>query len=403
MFVVGRAISVLGDGFATIAMGWLVYDLTGSKLAMGSLYLAGMVPEIVLRLVGAPLIDRLNRTRLMAVLDTAQTVAYLTPLVLSLTGHLQLWHLYALYVASGIAHSLYRPSVMAVVPSLVKPEQLTKATATLDGLLNMALVTGPVVAGFVMVYLSGPWALAFDALSFGISALMLYGITAGLSAAGASKRQVTGGSYFGQLIEGFAFFKQVPALFLLSLMLGISNVSAWAIFALHAPYVKEHLHAGPEIVGFMQACWPLGFLLGTLLISRVGEIKSRRTLMLGALAGAGIALGGLGFVPTGMVAPALALKVLEGFSFSLFSNSSTVLFQRMAPGRLLGRVMSVRMLLAWGGNPLGAFLGALLSERVGIPPTFVLAGALSLVVGLAGFAIPTLRDVDGELKPVELA
>ena len=75
LFLAGRAVSTLGDGFGTIAMGWLVYELTGSKLAMGSLYLVGMVPEITLRFVGAPIIDRVNRTRLMAILDLVQFLA----------------------------------------------------------------------------------------------------------------------------------------------------------------------------------------------------------------------------------------------------------------------------------------------------------------------------------------
>lgn len=397
LFLAGRAVSTLGDGFGTIAMGWLVYDLTGSKLAMGSLYLVGMVPEITLRLFGAPLIDRVNRTRLMASLDTLQFITYLTPLLLSLTGHLQLWHLYALYVVAGIAHSLYRPAVLTVVPSLVKPERLTRAVSVLDGTLQAALVTGPVIAGFVVVYVSGATALALDALTFAVSALALVLITGpvqpGSQAAAASKQP-----YWEQLTEGFRFFRQMPALFLLTVMLGISYMSAWAIFSMHAPYVKERLMAGPEVVGAMQASWPLGFLIGTALLAVVGEVKRRRTLMLLSMVGAGVALGGLGLVPAGMVPVALGLKVMEGFSFSLFSNTSTVLFQRLVPDRLLGRVMSVRLLLAWGGNPLGAFLGGYLGERIGLGPTFVLAGGLSVLVGLLGFGIPSLKAVDGEMQ-----
>jgi MFS family permease len=400
LFVAGRAVSTLGDGFGTIAMGWLVYDLTGSKLAMGSLYLVGMVPEVLLRLFGAPIIDRVNRTRLMASLDTLQFVTYLTPLLLSWTGHLQLWHLYALYVVAGIAHSLYRPAVLTVVPSLVGPERLIRAVSVLDGTLQAALVTGPVIAGFVVTYVSGAAALALNALTFAVSALALVLITGRVQPGGLAKAAAKQ-PYWEQLTEGFGFFRQMPALFLLTLMLGICNISAWAIFSMHAPYVKERLMAGPEIVGAMQAAWPLGFLVGTAMIATIGEVRRRRTLMLGALIGAGVALGGLGLVPAGMVPAALALKVMEGFSFSLFSNTSTVLFQRLVPDRLLGRVMSVRLLLAWGGNPVGAFLGGFLGERMGLGPTFVLAGGLSVLVGLVGFGVASLKAVDGEMRVAE--
>lgn len=400
-FLVGRAVSTLGDGFGTIAMGWLVFDLTGSKLAMGSLYLVGMVPEILLRFLGAPIIDRVNRTRLMALLDTVQFLAYVTPLLLSVTGHLALWHLYALYVVAGAAHALYRPAVLAVVPSLVSRERLARATALMDGVLQAALVSGPVIAGFAVVYVSGVTALALNAATFAVSALALGAITAGM--AQAKPGRSGNASYLTQVIEGFGFFKRFPALFLLTVMLGLTYMSAWVIFSMHAPYVKEHLQAGAEVVGFMQACWPLGFLIGTLLIGHLGEIRRRRTLMLWALVGSGIALGGLGLVPVGMVPLALACKVLEGLSFALFSTSSTVLFQRLVPNELLGRVMSFRLLLAWGGNPLGAFLGGYLGERIGLPTTFLLAGAVPIVVGLAGFMIRSLHEVDAEPSVEQVA
>lgn len=396
VFLIGRAVSTLGDGFGTIAMGWLVYELTGSKLAMGSLYLCGMIPEITLRFLGAPIIDRVNRTRLMAALDLVQFSAYLAPLLLALTGRLALWHLYALYMVAGAAHALYRPAVLAVVPGLVPRERLVRATALMDGILQAALVSGPVIAGFVVIYVSSATALAFNAGTFAISALALALITGGMAQvrpAGAPRT-----SYLEQVLEGFRFFKQIPSLFLLTVMLGLTYMSAWVIFSMHAPYVKEHLQAGPEVVGFMQACWPLGFLLGTLLVGYLGEVKRRRTLMLWALVGSGLALGGLGLVPAGVVPLALACKVLEGFSFSLFSTSSTVLFQRLVPNELLGRVMSVRLLLAWGGNPLGAFMGAFLGERFGLSTTFMLAGLVPILVGLSGFALRSLHAVDGELK-----
>lgn len=401
LFLVGRAISTLGDGFGTIAMGWLVFDLTGSKLAMGSLYLVGMVPEILLRFLGAPIIDRVNRTRLMALLDSVQFLAYVSPLLLSITGHLALWHLYALYMVAGAAHALYRPAVLAVVPSLVPRERLARATAIMDGVLQAALVMGPVVAGFAVVYVSGVTALSLDAATFAVSALALGAVTSGMAQPKPSVAAST--PYWRQVSEGFGFFKRFPALFLLTVMLGITYMSAWVIFSMHAPYVREHLQAGANVVGFMQACWPLGFLLGTLLIGYLGEIKQRRRLMLWALVGTGVALGGLGLVPVGMVPLALACKVLEGFSFALFSTSSTVLFQRLVPNELLGRVMAFRLLLAWGGNPLGAFLGGLLGERFGLPATFMVAGVIPIVVGLAGFGLRALHAIDAEPKVEQAA
>lgn len=400
-YAAGRSASILGDGFGTIAMGWLVYDLSGSMLATGTLWLIGMFPEILIRLFGAPLLDRLNRIRLMASLDFLRFAAYIAPVLLAMTGHLEIWHLYALRIVSGAAAALYHPAAIAVVPSLVEQKDLMRANALLNGIFEATRMAGPLLAGVAIIFTGTQGALAVDAVTYGISGLTLVMLPARIGQV--SRRPAPNSSYLRELADGFRFFGQVPALLVLTVMLGITYVSAWAIFAMHAPYAIEHLGADTTVVGAMQACWPLGFLLGSLAISYVGDTRHRSTLSLVGLIGVGAALIGLGITPPGGIWLALAFKVLEGASFALFTNISTTIFQRMVPDELRGRVMSVRMLLAWGGNPLGAFLGAFLGERIGLPSTFLLMGLVPVIVGLAGFLLPMLRSVDGELKPLEAA
>lgn len=394
-YIVGRSISLLGDGFGLIAMGWVVYEITGSKLAMGSLYLMSLVPEVVVRLLGAPLIDRLNRIRLMVVLDLVMFAAYALPLALAVTGHLQLWHLFALKLISGAAAALYRPASQVLVRNLVSDEHLLRANAIMGSLLESMRVVGPLVAGLIIGAFGSHAALAIDAASFGLSALTFMAVPAAI---GQVERRTGGpGTYWGEMTEGFRFFGKVPALLTLTVMLGLCYVSAWAIFAMHAPYVAEQLGAGAQIVGAMQACWPLGFALGAGALGYIGEVKQRRTIMLWSLVGTGVAFVGLSLAGPGQVWLALACKVLEGASFAVFTSTSTVIFLRLVPQEIQGRVMSARLLLAWGGGPLGAFLGAYLGERWGLAPMFLAAGILPIVLGLGGFLFPGLRRVDGDL------
>lgn len=400
LYLSGRTISSLGDGMTAIAMVWMVYDLTGSKLAMGSLYVIGLFAELVVRLAGAPLLDRLNRLRLMALLDATLFVAFLAPLFLSLTGNLSIWHLYLLRALGGVALGLYAPAAMAVLPALVERNQLVRATSLLSGFMQSARVGGPLLAGFMLSFTTSETTMAIDALTFALSAIMLM-----LQPAALGLPLSTGArpSYFHELRAGFGFFRQVPALLVLTLLNGIAMMSAYAIFTMHVPYAQETLLAGSEAAGLLQGFWPLGYVLGSLAVGLLPTVSHRRSVMLGGLTISGVALTGLGLVQPGYLPIALLFKAMEGFGFALFSNTFNAAFQTIVPDALRGRASAVQMLLSWGGNPLGAFLGAYLSQRMGISPAFLLMGSLPVVVGLASFALPMLRAVDGDLTHLEEA
>lgn len=398
LYVSGQTVNLLGDGFGLIAMGWLIYDLTGSKLATGSLFMVALVAEVAVRLVGAPLIDRVDRTRLMAVLDLVRGLAYAAVPLLALSGHLAVWHLYALYLVTGCCGALYMPARLALVPSLVDQPQLIRANALLDGISQAARVVGPLMAGVVIGQGSAHTALLINAVSFFLTSLL----TLMLPRVAPTPR-TPNESYFGQLTQGFRFFAQVPALLVLTLLFGVVNMGSWAIFSMHSPYVVDHLNAGVEVAGAMQGSWPIGFVVGTAVAGVLGDVRQRRLAMLGSLVVTGLALAGLALVPPGQVPLALACKVLEGASIGVYSATSTTLFQRLVPGALMGRVMAVRLILSWGANSVGVFLGTALAESFSLQVSFLVAGLTPAMLALAAFALPRLRQVDGEIRPVQTA
>lgn len=400
LYLTGRTVSALGDGLGTIAMAWLVYDLTGSKLAMGSLFTTSLVPQVVFRLVGAPLVDRVNRFRLMTVLDLVLFAAFLTPWLLSLTGNLAVWHLYVLQFIAGSALALYMPATMAAVPSLVERDQLVRANSVLGAFTQGARFSGPVLAGFLLRFVTPESAMALDGLTFLVSAASLLLLPAALGAPGEQRRRM---GYWQELTDGFRFFRRVPAMLVLSLMYAVSYMSAFAIYTMHVPYAQEQLGAGPDAAGFLQGFWPLGFLLGSLLVGYAGGGSNRRSWMLSGVLLTGVALAGLGLVGPGWLPVALAFKALEGFASALFNTTFAAAFQTVVPTAMRGRASAVQLFFIWSGNPAGSFLGALLSEQIGIAPTFVLMGSLPIVIGLLGFGLPMLREVDGELRPLEEA
>jgi MFS family permease len=401
LFLVGQAQSTLGDAFANVAMGWLVYDLTHSLVAMGSLYAVGLIPEIIIRLVGAPLVDRFNRSRFMALLDLIRFVAYGIPPLLALTGHLSLWHLYALSAVAGMARSLFWPAYAALVPSLVEEPQLMRANSLIEGTTQVMLLGGPAIAGFVVAHLGGHLALTLNAVTFAIS-----GLTLGLlpAAVGVPKGQPKKSSrYLTQLLEGFQFFRRAPALQVLLLMIATANMGDIAVQSLLVPYVREQLGAGATTVGVITSALAVGGVVGTAIMTAVGTVKRRRALVAGSLAAAGLAWVGLSLVQPGQAYVAVALQALVGLAATAYGITSHYIYQQLVPDYLRGRVQAIRMVIAWSASPLGGFLGGLLAARAGIPATFLTAGLLLATVCMLAFFTPALRGIDGELAPLEVA
>jgi len=394
--ITGNAISVLGTSFGQIALAWMVYELTGSKLAMGTLLITGSIPETLLRVLGGPLVDRLNRIRLMRSLDMVQVLLYSVPPILMASGLLAMWHLYIFAALAGLARALYVPAAWSVMPSLVAREHLMRANSIAQSLTTSINLLGPAMAGALVAVVGAVPALVIDAISYAISALMLFLLPARLGQV--EQRQAAGSSYLGQLAEGLRFYRTAPAL--LTIMVGVMslNFATSASTAMMVPFVRERLGAGPEVVGIMAAMVPAGVLISGLALSWLGEPRRRRnlTLMLPVvLAGAGVI--GASLVGEGQIALAAAIIFVIGLGIGLFNPQNATIYQRLVPDNLRGRVQTVRLTLAWGINPVGTFLGSLVATQFGLPVMYLLVGLVPILVGLLAANHRSLATLDADL------
>lgn len=376
----GQAVSMLGSGFGQIAMAWLVYDLTGSKLAMGTLFLLTMVPETLLRLLGAPLVDRFNRLYLLRAMDLIQMVLYAVPPLIALTGQLQLWHLYAFAVVAGLTRALHAPAYFALVPNIVPKESLVRANSFAQSLTTGINMLGPILAGVLVATVGAMPALIIDSASYGLSALAMIILPAAL---GDVERQAnTGAGYLTQLTDGIKFYRTAPALLTVMMAVAASNFATSATNNMMVPFVREQLNGGADAVGWITSAMTGGVLLGGLLIGWLGEPKRRRIgLLLPGIVG-GVAVVSLSLLGEGQVLPAMLLIGLNGLQIGYFNPQNSALYQRMVPDNLRGRVMAVRLTLAWGIMPFASFLGSLVAEQTSLPTMHLTFGLVPLAVGL---------------------
>jgi MFS family permease len=389
-------LSAFGNTFGLLAMEWLVYELTGSKLAMGMLVLCSSIPELLLRLLGSPLSDRLNKVHFIASLAAIHLLAIALPLSMGLTGQLQLWHLFAAASLSGACAALFMPTAMAVIPSIADRKKLMRAFAVIDGCKGAAALLGPAFAGALTAASGALPALGINMLCY-VAAIATLLCLQKLPKPSPAPFSIS--VYIREIGEGFTFYKQYPAMLTIMIMVSFNNLSSIAVWTMMVPYVREVLHRDAATVGTLSTVFALGTLIGLSVISILGEIQKRRLVMLGSLIGIGLFTALWGLIPSFPFA--LAAVFASGILSPFFGSLSSTLHGRLVPSNLQGRVNSIRFLIGGGLQPVGALAGGAIAELYGVPVLFTIAGLLPVLCASSALLLPGLKALDGDLSVFE--
>src|SRR6266849_7585446 len=200
---VGTTLSMFGDFFSYIAMSWLVLQLTGSSLALGSVLVAQALPRAVLMLVGGALADKLS-PRVTMLGSMALRALFVAPLaVLVITGRVQMWEVYGIAVVFGIVDAFFMPASSSILPKIVKDHELEPGNAVFNITGQASIVLGPATAGVIVAAFGTGWAFAADAACFAVGFLFILWLPAASRAvAGATHPD---GGIGGQIVAGFRY------------------------------------------------------------------------------------------------------------------------------------------------------------------------------------------------------
>ncbi len=391
-----QAASGLGGTFAVFVESWLVYDLTGSKMAMGSLFMTFMTASVITQIWSGPFLDRWDRRTVMVLSEWLRAAAYLIPAVMFVLNELQVWHLFLATLLAGIAEPLFRPSSMAYIPNILPKDNLVRGNAFLEGTMNLMTLVGPAAGGLTLHWLGAGTILFCLVALLGGSGLILWFLPRDQQPRGEGKQN----RWVSQFKEGLRFYKVKPILLGTGLLIMIGNLGFGATQPMMLPYVIDILEGEAWQFGLLTSSFSVGMLVGSIYMSVIGEPKNRRLYMLGASGIMGFSLALLGI--TRVFSLALTLVVVSGFAAILYNVLNTTLYQRFVPKSLRGRVFTIRILLAQSGMPLGAFLGGAFAEMWGIPLLFVLAGGIALIAtGIAWFH-PLFWQLNEEITESEI-
>lgn len=382
-----QAASGLGSTFATFAISWLVYDMTGSKMAMGSIWLTFMLPNIIIQMFAGPYLDRWDRKKVMIFSEWFRGAVFLLPAILLPMGVLEAWHLYVVSIAVGLAQPLFYPASMAYVADILPKDKLTKGNSILEGTGQLMTLLGPTLGGIMISAFSVELVLFILIIALGVSGMLLM-----MNPSSKKQRVEQKESWFIQFKEGLQFYRVYPVLFWVGIMMMIINFSSGAAQPMFLPYITDELGGTAFQYGLFTSAFSLGMVGGSLLTGLLKEPKNRKRVMLGSLFIDGLLFIGLAW--TSYYWLALVFSFGQGLFAIIFNINNTTLYQRRVPEHLRGRVFSVRILLSQAGIPFGAALGGMFAEAFSIPLLFAVLGMIIIFTNLICWRQPIFEKLN---------
>lgn len=382
-FWAASTVSDFGTYITTIAISVIiVLRLDGGSTEVGLVNAARWLPYLLLGLLAGAWIDRRPRKPILVAGDFGRGAILASIATLGLGGWLTIPVLAALMFLFGALSIVSDAAFQSFIPQLVPRGLLVRANARLEQSDSVAQTAGPALAGWLIQVLSAPAALLVDAASYFISG----SVVASIPTAQASPAPASSASVRQRVVEGLRWVYLHQRLGPMAYTTNLWFVANSMFVAVFAVYALRERDLGAGGLGVVLACAGVGAVIGTTASSRVGEaLGAGRTMILGRAAypPAFALVAVAGFAPVGEwtgFAAIAAGQLLIGLGLGLEGPQEMGYQQAITPDRLMGRMSATRRSINRGMIVLGAPLGGLLGEAVGLRPTIMVAAALMVVV-----------------------
>lgn len=392
LYFFGQIVSLIGTWMQQVAMGWLVYRLTGSVLLLGVIGFASQVPILVFAPFGGLWSDRFSRQRLLLLTQTLSMLQALILAALTLTHLVQVWHLVAMAVTLGLINAVDAPARQSFVVQLVDTrDDLPNAIALNSFTINSTRMLGPTVAG-ILVSLFG------EGVCFLLNGLSYLGVIWVLVTIRVADVPRLRHSMVEGLKQGFAYAFGFPPIRALLVLMATLSFTATPYIVLMPVYAKQVFHGDARTLGLLMGASGLGALIGTFYLASRKTVVGLGRVITGAVFCAG---GGLmAFAFSRSFWATVPTLMLVGFGIIAAAASSNMVIQTIVKDHFRGRTMSLFTMSFLGMAPLGSLAAGSLADRIGTPETLFLGGLASVLAALV-FArqLPALRE---HVRPIYL-
>lgn len=376
----------MGTWMQSVAQGWVVYLLTGSELALGTISFISTFPTLFLMLPAGALADRVSRRQVLLATQTAMMILAFILAILAATGALRVWHIGLLAFGLGIANSFDAPARQSLAVEMVDDRRdLMNAIALNSTIFNLARVVGPAVGGLVLAAFGPAWCFGLNGVSFLAVILAL-----SLMRLPDAHRTPLNKPLMAQIVEGLQYIRGNGLIRTIIVLIAVSTLFGFSYAVLMPVYAADVLHVGETGLGVLNAALGVGALIGSLTVASLAQFRRKGLLLMAGSLLFPLAL--LFFAFSRSFPLSLGCLALVGFAFVTQNATGNTLVQTIVPDELRGRVMAVYSLMFFGTAPFGSLQAGTLAQAFG-PTAGVAVGAaisLAFAIGVA-LAVPSLR------------
>jgi MFS family permease len=409
-FLIGQTISTMGSLIQMTAQSWVVYELTRSSAALGTIAMLGSLPLLLVSPYAGTLADRVDRRKLLYVTQAALAALAATLAILVQTGTVQLWHLYALAVVTGIVTALDGPALQAFAADLTGPALVRQAVSLNMMGFQVSRMVGPSVAGLLVGYYGSATAFWVNAASFLAVILALLRVKFNADGTGVPRARRAGQAP-GTTMDAVRHVLRNPTVVNFYLYPLLYMLGGATTMTLYPVYVGDTLHRDARALGTIIGAWGAGNLATSFLILPLVQ-NVRRTGILSAFLlvwfGAMLALlrvialpaamatiesfGGRFGIPDPIVVAASIVTFLSGITGPIVLSMASGLQQAMAPPDMRARLAALGTTITFGSQPVVNLAVGYTGEAFGAPTALLInAGILTGLVALLVALRPSVR------------
>jgi len=392
MYLSGQAVSLLGTWMQSTAQSWLVWELTKSESALGTVIMLNALPLFLLAPWAGGFADRFNRrTILLATQSIAMLLAF-TLAILVQTGLVQIWHIYLLAFILGVILALDFPAQQAFIGDLSGMSQVRQAITLNVMALQVARMVGPALAGFILKAIGTAAAFWVNGASF---MFVLFSIFMVKSHQQQIHRRASGR---GQFREALDYVRTQPRMIDLLIFATLATFFGFSIFNLLPAVADTVLHGDSQTFGLLAGSSGAGALISTIFLLPLSQSAKRIGRIVG---GAAVWMGAFYFLLSRSTYLPLSMAAIFFVSLGmpLVLTTGLGVMQLLAPGDMRARIISLFTMLSFGLQPLSALLIGYAAEFLGAQ-TVIMVNAVCLALGAVLLLIFRNGLLQWELKPL---
>ena len=371
LFLFGQIISLVGTWMQNVAQSWLVYRLTHSELLLGTTWFCSQIAVFALASIGGVVSDRFSRHRIVVATQTLSMLQAFALGVLTLSGHIQVWHILALALALGTINAFDMPARQAFIVELASKEDLLNAISLNSAMFNAARIVGPAIAGLLVAALGEGFCFMLNGVSF------MAVIVALLAMHIPRYMQPAPDSPWAHFTEGFRYVWRHRPVRSILMLLAATTLGGMPAVVLMPFFADDIFHRGAQGLGFLMGAMGMGAVIGTLVLAQRTEISGlHRVIVYSALAtGASFIL----FSGSPWFYLSLAIMPVIGFGVMRQNAAANTSIQMLIPDEYRGRIMALYAMTVVGLGPFGSLAAGAIANAVG-PRWTVFAGGAATVV-----------------------